>query len=160
MSYCRWSDSDVYAYECVGGVQFWVASDDSLNRLCNTFIEAYQYAKELYERGIDIPDYAIEALREDATNEWREGVLGVEAGGRTSETIDLTPIRAEAYMRGFKDGRNGSTERVEKLEELVRDLLGMVDCEECAYDECVPNGWRRIGCIFESRARELGIEVG
>ena len=69
MSYCRWSDGDVYAYaSCYGDVRFYVASDSSLNRICDTFTEAYKYAIVLRELGIDIPDYAIEMLREDAMN--------------------------------------------------------------------------------------------
>lgn len=40
MSYCRFSDGDVYAYETDGGVQFWVSGDNrELDRLCNTFYE-------------------------------------------------------------------------------------------------------------------------
>ena len=73
MSYCRFTkDSDVYAYECVGGVQFWVAgkANKGLAHLCNTYNEAYQYAKSLRdEHGLDVPDYAIEALRSDALEE-------------------------------------------------------------------------------------------
>ena len=70
MSYCRWSECDVYAYDsCEGGVRFWVA-DDSFNRLCGTYNEAYQYAKELRDKhGFDVPSHAIDALREDAIDE-------------------------------------------------------------------------------------------
>ena len=71
MSYCRFSNGDVYAYECDGGVQFWVTGDcKDLDRLCNTFNEAYQYAKALRdEHGLKVPSYAIEALRADAIEE-------------------------------------------------------------------------------------------
>ena len=74
MSYCRWSECDVYAYDsCEGGVRFWVAGDDSLNRLCGTYNEAYQYAKELRDKhGLDVPSYAIDALREDAIDETKQ----------------------------------------------------------------------------------------
>lgn len=80
MSYCRWIDSDVYAYESDYGVQFWIVGDKSLDRVCRTHIEAYQYAKELRDvHGISIPDYAIETLREEAVDE-RERLLGIEVG--------------------------------------------------------------------------------
>ena len=73
MSYCRFTDdSDVYAYWCDGGVKFWVAGRDNkgLDRLCNTFNEAYQYAKSLRdEHGLDVPDSAIDALKADALDE-------------------------------------------------------------------------------------------
>lgn len=75
MSYCRWSDGDVYAYDSVeGGVQFYVSHEKSehLNRLCRTYNEAYQYIKSLRdEHGLDVPDYAIEALKADAIEEAR-----------------------------------------------------------------------------------------
>lgn len=75
MSYCRFTESsDVYAYECEGGVQFWVAgkTDEGLDRLCDTFSEAYRYAKELRDKhGLNVPDTAIESLRADATEEVR-----------------------------------------------------------------------------------------
>lgn len=71
MSYCRFTDdSDVHAYECAEGVQFWVAGDDSLDRLCGTFTEAYQYALRLREEhGVKVPDYAIDALMADMKHE-------------------------------------------------------------------------------------------
>ena len=71
MSYCRFTEGDVYAYVCDGGVQFY-ASDcrRDLDRLCNTFSEAYQYAKVLRDtHGLDVPDHAIEALKADALEE-------------------------------------------------------------------------------------------
>ena len=80
MSYCRFSDGDVYAYETDGGVQFWVSGDNrELDRMCNTFYGAYRYAKELSDvHGLDVPSYAIEALREDALEEAKRisGVIG------------------------------------------------------------------------------------
>ena len=70
MSYCRFTEGDVYAYECAGGVQFWIAGDRKLDRLCGTFADAYQYAVCLRdEHGLDVPEYAIEALRADALEE-------------------------------------------------------------------------------------------
>ena len=73
MSYCRFIECDVYAYDSVeGGVQFYVARGvgDDLDRLCPTYNEAYQYAKTLRDKhGVDIPDHAIYALRADALEE-------------------------------------------------------------------------------------------
>lgn len=71
MSYCRLTEGDVYAYECEGGVQFYVSGDrKELDRLCNTFNEAYGYALTLRDQyGLDVPDHAIEALRLDALDE-------------------------------------------------------------------------------------------
>lgn len=74
MSYCRFSDGDVYAYEsCYGGIQFYVNADKDKpleDHVCKTYSEAYQYIKYLSEkRGLNVPTYAIEALREDAMKE-------------------------------------------------------------------------------------------
>ena len=78
MSYCRLIDSDAYIYDSDCGVQFYVAGEfgRDLDRLCRTYNEAYQYAKTLRdEHGLDVPDYAIEALRSDALEEV-EGACG------------------------------------------------------------------------------------
>lgn len=71
MSYCRFVEGDVYAYECDGGVQFYVADGKrELDRLCSTFSEAYQYARVLRDtHGLDVPSHAIEALKADAMEE-------------------------------------------------------------------------------------------
>ena len=72
MSYCRFIECDVYAYDSEGGVQFYVARSvgEDLDRLCPTYNEAYQYAKTLRDKhGADIPDHAIYALRADALEE-------------------------------------------------------------------------------------------
>lgn len=75
MSYCRFSEGDVYAYACEGGVQFWVAGGiNQLDRLCNTYDSAYQYAKYLRDEcGLDVPNHAIDALRADALDELNHG---------------------------------------------------------------------------------------
>jgi len=79
MSYCRFIECDVYAYDsCEGGVQFYVARSvgEDLDRLCPTYNEAYQYAKTLRDKhGADIPDHAIYALRADALEE-AERIIG------------------------------------------------------------------------------------
>ena len=72
MSYCRFSEGDVYAYSTDGGVQFWVAGgfDKSLDHLCNTYNDAYEYAKSLRDaHGLTVPRHAIEMLRSDAIEE-------------------------------------------------------------------------------------------
>ena len=83
MSYCRFCDGDVYAYDSVeGGVRFYVADGRrDLDRLSETYHEAYQYAKALRdEHGLEVPSYAIESMRVDALEElvrdmWREGAF-------------------------------------------------------------------------------------
>ena len=147
MSYCRWSECDVYAYDsCEGGVRFFVAGDDSLNRLCGTYNEAYQYAKELRgKHGIDVPSYAIEALKADALED------AIRRFGPHSAVAELKAENA-------------------KLRELVN---GMWYCANEAYGMCarVPVGGERpFTCCplydfdakeyrCEKLMQELGIEV-
>ena len=99
MSYCRFIEGDVYAYETDGGVQFWVSGGNGkFDRLCNTFDEAYRYAKELRDvHGIDVPSYAIEALKEDALEEAKR------ISGASGAIVELQAENA-------------------KLRELVRDM--------------------------------------
>lgn len=142
MSYCRFTEnSDVYAYECDGGVQFWVAgkANRGLDHLCNTYNEAYQYAKSLRdEHGLDVPDYAIEALRSDALEEAKR------FSGPNSAVAELQAENA-------------------KLRELVRDMWPHVRhrsrmCAECELpcdesDECL---------LYEpmrDRMKKLGVEL-
>lgn len=162
MSYCRLTDSDAYIYDSDCGVQFYVAGEfgRDLDRLCRTYNEAYQYAKTLRdEHGLDVPDYAIEALRSDALEEV-EGACG--PNGVVAE------LRAENT----------------KLRELARKLYGgymgghyMISCNGCehAYEDCgghVPLdpdycvfsfSDRYVGCWrqkrLEAEMRELGVEV-
>ena len=137
MSYCRFTESsDVYAYECAGGVQFWVSgkADKGLDRLCNTFGEAYLYAKELRdEHGLNVPDTAIEELRADAIEEVKS----------TNGVIE------ELYDENAK------------MRELITFYLGCltkghVNCDSCAFsgkDNC-DHGRK----VIES-AKQVGIEV-
>lgn len=102
MSYCRFSDGDLYAYDSFqGGVQFYVAGgfDKSLNRLCATYGEAYLYAKELRdEHGLDVPDHAIEALKEDALEEF-DRLAGPDGAVAelVAENAKLRELAAEMY---------------------------------------------------------------
>ena len=91
MSYCRFTEGDVYAYACDGGVQFYVSDGKrELDRLCNTANEAYQYAKVLRDtHGLDVPNYAIEALKADAIEE------AVRICGPNSAVSDLEAENAE-----------------------------------------------------------------
>lgn len=140
MSYCRFSDGDVYAYACVGGVQFWVAgnADKSLDRLCNTYNEAYQYAKALRDgHGLDVPSYAIEALREDAADEAERyfGPNGVVAELR-AENVRLRELVLQLWECPVDDNK-------------------CTDCPHCKehYDVCAGE----CGCKLYDRMRELGV---
>ena len=135
MSYCRFTaDSDVYAYECDGGVQFWVAGKENkhLDRLCNTFNGAYQYAKALRdEHGLKVTPFAIEALKSDAIDE--------------AERIN---------------GPNSAVaEHIRDLESLVLDMydaLKLTGAHRCYYDLHMRGG----GTVtLEERMKALGIEV-
>lgn len=118
MSYCRFSDGDVYAYETDGGVQFWVSGDNrELDRLCNTFYEAYRYAKELSDvHGLDVPSYAIEALREDALEEAKR-ISGV-IGELQAENAKLRELIRTVWLAGDFRAFLG----VEEIKERMREL--------------------------------------
>ena len=132
MSYCRFSEGDVYAYECDGGVQFYVSDGKrELDRLCNTFNEAYQYAKVLRDtHGLDVPSHAIEALKADALEE------AARICGPDSAVAELETQNA-------------------KLRELVWDIWHELDAAT-QYDA---GGGRGAVYEFKSHMRELGIEV-
>lgn len=99
MSYCRFCEGDVYAYDsCDGGVQFYVSggSDRKLDRLCATYSEAYQYIKALRdEHGLNVPEHAIEALRADAMNELIESIMRVAPVDRGDVIIALRRLGIE-----------------------------------------------------------------
>ena len=139
MSYCRFSDdSDVYAYACDGGIQFWVAgnADKGLDHLCNTLSEAYRYAKELRDKhGLMVPDYAIECLRDDAIEEAKH------AYGIGSAITELASDN-------------------DRLRELAKYAIlcseGDALCEGCPY-HTTEDG--HIVCTIRKAAAELRIEV-
>lgn len=136
MSYCRFSEGDVYAYECTGGVQFWTP-DDALNRLCSTYNEAYQYAKILRsEHGLRVPDHAIEALRLDSIDEAKRFT------GPDSAVSEMIAENA-------------------KLRELVRLMHGTIkDMQETFGASVVVGGVELSAEYFDSEyMRELGIEA-
>ena len=131
MSYCRFSEGDVYAYACEGGVQFWVTGK-TLDRLCNTYDSAYQYAKYLRDEcGLDVPSHAIEALRADALDESNHG-----DGSAVAELVSENA----------------------KLRELLADTL--IDPRDyCAKYGIDYDGWDSANDDIDRRLRELGIEV-
>lgn len=133
MSYCRFSEGDVYAYACEGGVQFWVAGGNKqFDRLCNTYDSAYQYAKYLRDEGFDVPSHAIDALRADAIEEASHGVGSV-----------VTELVSENA----------------KLRELVAIFRSKEDRHPCINAQCLKCNDAEL-CEREAElVRELGVEV-
>lgn len=143
MSYCRFTEGDVYAYECEGGVQFYVSGKRELDRLCSTFNEAYQYAKSLRDaHGLDVPSHAIEALKADALEE------AARICGPDSAVVELEIENT-------------------KLRMLVRDMHRRLsnanlcamcpDSEACGFDAL--GGRCTMLDDLEDCMRDLGIEV-
>lgn len=130
MSYCRFTEGDVYAYECDFGVQFVViGGKENLDRLCRTFNEAYQYAKVLRDtHGLDVPDHAIEALKADALEE------AARTCGPDSAVAELKAENA-------------------KLRGLVRAAWKCIHTGVSCYDCRLVAG----GCTLQSAMRELGV---
>lgn len=137
MSYCRFSECDVYAYDSIeGGVQFYVADGRrDLDRLCRTYNEAYQYMKTLRDQyELDVPDHAIEALKADALEE-AACICGPDSA--------VAELKAENA----------------KLRELLTFYLGCltkghVNCDSCAFhgpEDC--NSGEKI----IKTAKELGV---
>lgn len=171
MSYCRFLEGDVYAYECVGGVQFYVAGGrKELDRLCNTFNEAYQYAKELRDtHGLDVPSHAIEALKADALEEAAricgpDGAVAELKAENARLRSELESIGTVAYLYGRGDLKAENA----KLRELVRDMYACIEalcsmvenspgCSICPtnQDEEKPCAAADVYC----RMRKLGVEV-
>ena len=145
MSYCRFTEGDVYAYVCDGGVQFYVSDGRrELDRLCNTFNEAYQYARVLRDtHGLDVPSHAIEALKADALEEAAR-IYGPDSAMAElkAENAKLRELVRE-MMRFFKDGDYCTI--CEKRKEC--------DAHEEYDDDCLMRG------VFHARMRELGVEV-
>lgn len=170
MSYCRFIECDVYAYDsCEGGVQFYVARSvgEDLDRLCPTYNEAYQYAKTLRDKhGADIPDHAIYALRADALEE-AERISG--SGSAVAELRDENArLRDIMYDRAHVHATQHMTEdelRITatnaldenaKLRELATGLYRCwqgEECEGCPMQD--DGGW----CVRDIQLRKLGIEV-
>lgn len=136
MSYCRFTEGDVYAYVCDGGVQFYVSDGRrELDRLCNTFNEAYQYARVLRDtHGLDVPSHAIEALKADALEE------AVRICGPDSAVTELEAENA-------------------KLRELVRIAGTYCVNGLCGKDDGCPLYLGKPYCALPGRMRELGIEL-
>ena len=151
MSYCRFSnDSDVYAYDCDWGVQI-LATKEGLDRLCNTYGEAYQYLLQLrHVHGLSVPDYAIDALKTEAEEEisrltgMPEFVALAEENARLRSCLRDDVENARQIM-----GENA------KLRELAADLWDELDAST-QYDA---GGGRGILYEFADSMRKLGIEV-
>ena len=137
MSYCRFSEGDVYAYACEGGVQFWVAGRN-LDRLCNTYDAAYQYAKYLRDEcGLDVPSHAIEALKADALDEANHG-----DGSAVAELVS----------------ENAKLRELAKLYAKVIEGDGCYYCPYCDPDLCdVETDPMKDGCRLYEELRELGV---
>lgn len=132
MSYCRFTDNcDVYAYDSVeGGVRFYVSHGrNEFNRLCGTYNEAYQYAKTLRDvYGLNVPDYAIEALRADAAEEVNS--IGVPIVRELqAENAKLREERRayQATIDSLVDECTDYETENAKLRELVEELWALAD---------------------------------
>ena len=136
MSYCRFTEGDVYAYACDGGVQFIVAGSvgEGLHRLCPTYSEAYQYAKTLRDKyGADIPDHAIRALRAEALEE-AERISGTGS--------DVAELRGEnARLR----------EELAKWERLA----AVIDLPEYPVTQFKPKGLERENARLRELVRDM-----
>ena len=140
MSYCRFCEGDVYAYECDGGVQFFVAGDSKkLDRLCHTYDSAYQYAKYLRDEcGLDVPGHAIEALRADAIDESNHG--------DGSAVAEMTAKINELEGKNFK--LREENDKLRRLAVRMRPIC--MEGQRCTFADRI-----YINNIME----ELGIEV-
>lgn len=166
MSYCRFIECDVYAYDsCEGGVQFYVARSvgEDLDRLCPTYNEAYQYAKTLRDKhGADIPDHAIDALRADALEE-AERISG--PGSAVAELRDENArLRELMYDRAHVHAIQHMTEdelRITAANVMEENRKLRELCEDCAI-ELYANGNVTDAAtenLFDDM-RKLGIKVG
>lgn len=164
MSYCRFLEGDVYAYDsCEGGVQFYVHSDteDGLDRLCRTYTEAYEYAKELRdEHGVKVPDFAIEAMREDAIEEAERfaGLLDRAIEDLKAENAKLKEQVQEAEYEESRawDIVHGTELRNDKWKALCRDMMLVVELMDLDHMKLQAHGkdadWRTL----QERYYELG----
>jgi hypothetical protein len=118
-------------------VRFWVAGNDDLNRLCGTYNEAYQYAKELRDKhGFDVPLHAIDELREDAIDEAKLYF------GPDSAVADILSRNAKLGKLAAKMARALGVKRMWCYGDCMREF-------ECHMQNCP----------IESALQELGIEV-
>ena len=185
MSYCRFAEGYVYAYVCDGGVQFYVSDGKrELDRLCNTFNEAYQYAKALRDtHGLDVPSNAIEALKADALEEAAR-ICGPDSAVAELEAendklrVELTDLRLKSCPScGIKVENEKLRDQLEEqkcfaadlmrdireLRELVLDMWPHVRHRSRMCGECeLPCDTSDECLLYEpmrQRMRELGIGV-
>lgn len=140
MSYCLWSEGDVYAYDSVEGVRFYVSckKGEHLDRLFRYYAEAYQYAKLLRDvHELNVPDHAIEELRADAVE---------EAKTITGPNSVITELIDEiAKLRKLVDGWDFCS----KTKKPTFD-----ECVGCPLFEQSPHGYR---CTRSELMRKVGV---
>ena len=167
MSYCRFCECDVYAYDSSdGGVQFYVSNGRrDLDRLCATYNEAYQYAKMLRDtHGLDVPDHAIEALKADALEE-AACICGPDSAVAELETQN-------AKLREDRDGwkklcTDQEVMHVRREETLDNEntRLRELCAEMYPYAKAFLKEGVMLGCIDSKsydwflQLRELGVDV-
>lgn len=176
MSYCRFSEGDVYAYACEDGVQFWVTGK-TLDRLCETYDSAYQYAKYLLDEcGLDVPKHAIEALRADALKEANHGDGSVVAevvsenaklrdqihwlkkGDVLHVLTDQELADQQRHEREMQASINALNADNNMLRELVTRMYRLMD-ESCAVQHPYAPEPIRYDTLLDvrERLRELGV---
>ena len=117
MSYCRFGDADVYAYECRDGIQFYTIREE-LDSLCKTHLEAYLYAKELRDdHGLNVPDYAIDSMLCDALEDAMKSIVVI---GRHTENDNLRELVQDLW--GELHAEEGSAQRRIALADRMREL--------------------------------------
>ncbi|MBR3318738.1 MAG: hypothetical protein IKG21_13050 [Atopobiaceae bacterium] len=162
MSYCRFTDdSDVYAYDCDGGVQIWVTKR-GFDRLCNTYGDAYRYLLQLRDvHGLSVPDYAIDALKADAMEEVSRFTGMPELAALAEENARLRSCLSD-------DAENARQIMGENTE--LRELIQKVwkweknGCHKCPLEsdceaDSVYDGDCGMAVEIEKEMRKLGIEV-
>ena len=147
MSYCRFSEGDVYAYDSEGGVRFYISDNRrDLDRLCRTYNEAYQYMKTLRDQyELDVPDHAIDALKADATEE------AERIGGPNGVVSDL--LDENAKLRELVRQMHTCLTRPKVYAGASSPYLIATKCPYFTQGACDYNS-----CGFELRMRELGVE--
>lgn len=107
MSYCRWSDCDIYAYESADGYCIHVAGNVGLANDGESFLlgdlDSFRAKMvELREAGYDVPDYALAAIDSEIAEKVSEATPD---DVRFVEPVapDMPPKVAAAMIRAGKD---------------------------------------------------------
>ena len=108
MSYCRFSNGDVYMYPHVyGGIECCACclSGSSLTFFRRS--EAIAHLQEHRKAGYIVPDHAFDALRSEIEDEGDEVVLDIEESAKLYEmTPESLRRKVEKYMAGVKIVQN------------------------------------------------------